>query len=117
MSPRILTMNQVLRAVARRRWVVLMPFAIGLALAPFLSQLAPERYRSETLIMVVPQRVPDTYVKPTVTESVVDRLPGITDQILSRSRLEQIIQEMGLYVEERRRNVMEEVVAEMRLDI
>ena len=36
--------------------------------APVLARFAPARYRSETLIMVVPQRVPDNYVKPTVTK-------------------------------------------------
>jgi uncharacterized protein involved in exopolysaccharide biosynthesis len=93
------------------------PFAVGLALVPLLAPFAPERYRSETLIMVIPQRVPDSYVKPTITESIEDRLPSITDQILSRSRLERIIQEMDLYKAERTRQVMEDVVARMRLDV
>jgi polysaccharide chain length determinant protein (PEP-CTERM system associated) len=117
MSPRIVTPDVVVRAIARWRWVILIPFAIGVAIAPLLAGFAPERYRSETLIMVVPQRVPDIYVKPTITESVEKRLPAITDQILSRSRLEQIINEMDLYREERARQVMEDVVAQMRLDV
>lgn len=117
MSPRIYTPDEVIRVVKQRRWFVLIPFAIGVALAPFLARFAPEQYRSETLIMVVPQRVPDDYVKPTVTQSVADRLPAITDQILSRSRLERIIEEMNLYPEERKRMVMEDVVAQMRRDV
>jgi polysaccharide chain length determinant protein (PEP-CTERM system associated) len=105
------------RAVVRRRWIVLIPFALGVAAAPILARYAPERYRSETVIMVVPQRVPDNYVKPTVTEKVEERLPSITDQILSRSRLERIIQEMDLYKADRGRQVMEDVVAQMRSDV
>jgi polysaccharide chain length determinant protein (PEP-CTERM system associated) len=95
----------------------LAPLAVGIACAPLLTRLAPARYRSETLIMVVPQQVPDTYVKATVTQSMADRLPSITDQILSRSRLERIIQEMNLYPSERGREVMEDVVARMRKDV
>jgi polysaccharide chain length determinant protein (PEP-CTERM system associated) len=117
MSPRIFTMDEAIRVIARQRWIILIPFAIGVALAPFLARFAPEQYRAETLIMVVPQRVPDDYVKPTVTQSVADRLPTITDQILSRSRLERIIEEMNLYPEERKRMVMEDVVARMRNDV
>jgi polysaccharide chain length determinant protein (PEP-CTERM system associated) len=117
MSPRIYTPEEIIRTVVRRRWVILVPFAIGIALAPMLARFAPERFQSETLIMVVPQRVPNSYVKPTVTQSVEERLPAITDQILSRSRLERIIQEMDLYKEERSRQVMEDVVAQMRLDV
>jgi polysaccharide chain length determinant protein (PEP-CTERM system associated) len=114
---RTLTPDDIVRAVVRQRWIVLVPFAIGLAAAPFLARFAPERYRSETLIMVVPQRVPDSYVRPTVTQSVEERLPAITDQIMSRTRLERIIQEMDLYKSERAGMVMEDVVAQMRTDV
>ena len=75
---RTLNPEDMLRAVVRRRWIVLIPFAIGVAAAPILARYAPARYRSETVIMVVPQRVPDNYVKPTVTEKVEERLPSIT---------------------------------------
>src|SRR5262249_35505446 len=42
---------------------------------------------------------------------------AITDEILSRSRLEQIITEMDLYKKERSRDVMENVVQTMRRDV
>jgi polysaccharide chain length determinant protein (PEP-CTERM system associated) len=111
------TPDDVRRILIKRRWVMLLPFAFGLALAPLLAPFAPERYRSETLITVIPQRVPDSYVKATVTDTVADRLPSISDQILSRSRLERIIQEMDLYKDLRARQVMEDVVAKMRADV
>ena len=114
MSARKYTLNEVWNLAVRHRWLILIPVAIGLAAAPFLSQFAPLRYRSEALILVVPPQVSGTYVQQTVTESVEDRLPGITAQILSRSRLEGIITEMDLYKEERSREVMEDVVEQMR---
>ena len=117
MSVRKYTLNEIVSAIARRRWLILVPFAIGVAAAPLLARYAPERYRSEALILVIPQQVPDNYVKPTMSESVEERLPSITDQILSRSRLEQIIQEMDLYKAERARGVMEDVVQTMRMDV
>ena len=102
-SVRKYSLNEIASVIAQRRWLILVPFAFGVALAPFLARYAPERYRSEALIVVIPQQVPDNYVKPTVSESVEERLPSITDQILSRSRLERIIQEMDLYKAERAR--------------
>lgn len=116
MTTRTSILDETLRAIVRRRWVVLVPFALGVAAVPLLAPFAPERYRSESLIMVVPQRVPEAYVKPTVTDSVADRLTTISEQILSRTRLERIIQEMDLYPAERQRQVMEDVVARMRAD-
>ena len=64
--------------------------------------------------MVIPQRIPDSYVRSTVTASVQDRLLSISDQIMSRSRLERIITELDLYPEERRITTMEDVVVTMR---
>jgi len=117
MVARSYTLGELRHILWHRRWFVLLPLALGVAITPLLSRFVPEQYRSEALILVVPQRVPDTYVKSTVVETVEERLPGITDQILSRSRLETIIQEMGLYKEERAKDVMENVVQKMRADI
>ena len=103
--------------VTQRRWIILIPFALGVAAAPLLARYAPERYRSEALLLVIPQQVPNDYVTPTMTQPIEERLPAITDQILSRSRLEQIIQQMDLYQAERSRQVMEDVVQRMRLDV
>ena len=79
MAVRKYSLQEVAGLLVKRRWVLLVPVAIGAALAPVLARYAPERYRSEALIVVVPQQVPDNYVQPTVSESVAQRLPAITD--------------------------------------
>src|SRR6185436_8060729 len=96
---------------------VVLPFAIGMSAAPFISRFVPVLFRSETLIMVVPQRVPDSYVKSTVTAKMEDRLPSISNLILSRSRLERTITDFNLYPAQRARGIMEDVVQRMRADI
>lgn len=117
MPARTHTLHDIVMLIAGKRWLVLLPMALGLAAAPLLARYAPERYRSEALLLVIPQQVPNDYVTPTMTQSIEERLPAITDQILSRSRLEQIIQQMDLYKAERSRQVMEDVVQRMRLDV
>jgi polysaccharide chain length determinant protein (PEP-CTERM system associated) len=98
--------------------MVAIPAVIGLTAGLVAFKHLPEQYRSETLIMVVPQRVPDDYVKSTVSAPIEDRLSSISDQILSRSRLERIITDFDLYRKERSRGkVMEDVVRAMRTDI
>jgi polysaccharide chain length determinant protein (PEP-CTERM system associated) len=111
------TPSDIVQSLVRRRWWILLPFAIGLASAPLLARLVVEKFRSETLILVVPQRVPDSYVRATTTESIEDRLPSISEQILSRSRLERIITDMDLYKDRRAKQVMEDVVQVMRADV
>ena len=67
--------------------------------------------------MIVPQRVPENFVRPTVTSSLSERLNAISSQILSRTRLERIINEFNLYPEQRETELMEDVVAQMRRDL
>jgi polysaccharide chain length determinant protein (PEP-CTERM system associated) len=111
------TPEDILRAVIRRRWLILLPFVSVLAGAGYYANSLPNRFRSETLILVVPQRIPESYVRSTVTTRIEDRLRSINEQILSRSKLEPIIREFGLFVDERRKAPMEDVVARMRAEI
>jgi polysaccharide chain length determinant protein (PEP-CTERM system associated) len=87
------------------------------ATATVMSRVLPDRFRSETLILVVPQRIPETYVRSTVTSRIEDRLSAITQQILSRTRLERIIEDFGLYAEMLSTTAKEDVVDRMRDDI
>jgi protein tyrosine kinase modulator len=105
-------------AIARRRWwLIVVPFAI-VSVGTFIeARLTPNRYRSETVILVVPQRIPESYVRSTVTSRIEDRLQSIGQQILSRTRLERIILDFNLYPAARKSAPMENVVEMMREDI
>jgi polysaccharide chain length determinant protein (PEP-CTERM system associated) len=101
----------------RRKWLVIAStLIIGAGTFAWSYQL-PNVYRAQTTIVIVPQRVPTAYVQPTVTSDVSERLQFISQQILSRTRLEQLIQEFNLYPAERARMIMEDVIEQMRRDI
>jgi polysaccharide chain length determinant protein (PEP-CTERM system associated) len=107
------TPEDILRALMRRKWQIILP-AILIASTTFgYAWMLPNRYRSETLILVLPQRVPEGYIRSTVTTPIEDRLRSLQEQILSTSRLEQVIRELGLFVDMREKRPMEEVVAAM----
>jgi polysaccharide chain length determinant protein (PEP-CTERM system associated) len=111
------TSNEILRALGGHRWLLVLPFAIGLTGGVVVFKQMPVRYKSETLITVVPQRVPESYVKPTVSTRIEDRLPAISDQILSRSRLERIVTEFDLLREQRASMPLEDIVQAIRSDV
>ena len=101
----------------RRKWWAILPaVAITMGVYAWVRTL-PNLYRSDTLILVVPQRVPENYVRSTVTTRIEDRLQAITQQILSRTRLERIIQDFNLYQEARKTAIMEDIVDRMRGNI
>jgi polysaccharide chain length determinant protein (PEP-CTERM system associated) len=98
----------------RRRWFVLVPFVLIMAGTLIVTQLQPDLYRSSALLLIVPQRIPENLVRSTVTTRLDERLSAISQEILSRTRLENIVQEFDLYPNERRRMIMEDVIENMR---
>jgi polysaccharide chain length determinant protein (PEP-CTERM system associated) len=101
----------------RRRWALLGPFfAIGLA-GFILAHVWPARFRSEAMILVDEQKVPDKYVMPNVVTSPETQLQSMTQEILSRTRLEEIIDKFGLYPNERAHQTPDQLVDQMRQNI
>ena len=80
----------------RKWWPILLSLSLGLAAFGFSFLIANE-YLSETLILVQEQRVPTEYVRSTITAGLQDRLQTMTQEILSRTRLQRIIEKFGLY--------------------
>src|SRR5499426_9752 len=109
--------EDLVRIIKDRIWVLLVPFAIISAATALVVHTLPDRYRSETVILVVPQRVPEEYVRSTVTTRIEDRLQSLVQQILSRTRLERIVRDFDLYAKERKTGIMEDVIERMRRDI
>jgi polysaccharide chain length determinant protein (PEP-CTERM system associated) len=101
----------------RWKWLIVVPFVVVASATFVAARLVPDRYRSETVILVVPQRVPESYVRSTVTNRLEERLQTIQQQILSRTRLEQVIARFNLYPRERQAAPMEDVIERMRRDI
>jgi polysaccharide chain length determinant protein (PEP-CTERM system associated) len=94
-----LTLNELLRALWRRRIWFLIPLVLGAAAGIAALRVLPPIYRAETKVLVEPQRVPTDYVKPTITVSMQDRLRTIEPLIKNRRNLERIVREIGLYPE------------------
>jgi len=85
-------------AILRRRfWWLLIP-AIPCAAAGFLLSLVlPKQYTSHTRVLVEAPIVPDSYVKPVVSDDLNRRLASMQGEILSRTRLQHLVEQFGLY--------------------
>src|ERR1700676_5662940 len=81
----------------RRRWWILLPVFLTGAAVWGISWLLPSTYQSEALILLEQQNVPNLYVVPNVSASIQDRLQAISQQVLSRTRLQAIIDRFHLY--------------------
>ena len=103
-------------AVKRRWWLIAPVFFCGFA-AFGVAHFWPAKYRSEALILVEQQKVPELYVTPNVVTDLQDRLQSMTQQILSRTRLQKLIEQFSLYTDLRQRMTNDEIVDKMRTDI
>ena len=106
-----------LRRAWQRKWWILAPTALAAIIASVASHFLPVRYRAETTILVVPQRVPEGYMRPVVTTRVEERVRSINQRIRSRTRLERIIEDFDLYAERRKTDVMQDIVDDMSRNI
>jgi polysaccharide chain length determinant protein (PEP-CTERM system associated) len=115
---RELTVEDYLAIARRRWWIIALPtlvFAIG---AYTISLFLASRYTSETVVLVEEPAVPESLVKPVIGGDVNQRLATMQEQILSRTRLQQIIEKFGLYKEEEASRIsMEDMVARLRKSI
>jgi protein tyrosine kinase modulator len=104
-------------AWGRRKWLAVLVFAVPCVAAVTTIFSLPTLYRSTVLVLVERQQVPEAFVPSTVTSEIETRLHTISQEILSRSRLEALIARFGLYPGERNQASSEELVERMRSDI
>jgi polysaccharide chain length determinant protein (PEP-CTERM system associated) len=112
-----LTMSEVKRILRRYRWILPLTIIAGISLALGSTAFLPKRFTSQTLVLVDQPTVSPDLVKPVVTEATNQRLASMQEQILSRSRLQPIIEKFGLYQSDRATVHMEDLVGRLRAAI
>jgi protein tyrosine kinase modulator len=86
-----------LRAVWRRRWMVIAPVLLAALAVAIWARSQPDEYRSETTLLIVPQSGADNLTRAADAVPIEDRLYTIRQQALSHSSLQQLIDDEGLY--------------------
>ncbi len=105
-----------LRIRDHRWWLLGLAFA-GWVIATTVSGLLPPKYRSETVILVEQQKIPEHYVEPNVASDLQHRLQSMSEQILSRTRLLAIIDKFHMYAGDRTGINADGLVDRMRQNI
>src|SRR5271170_4994098 len=94
---RALTLQDYTTILKRRWWIIAIPAIIFPIVGFGITYLVQPEYVSQTLVLVEQQKVPESYVKAVVTEDLSERLATMKEQILSRSRLQPIIERFNLF--------------------
>jgi polysaccharide chain length determinant protein (PEP-CTERM system associated) len=100
--------------ILRRKWLVLGSIVAGIAIAASLCIVLPKSYRSNTLILIENQKIPEDYVKGIGGGTVEQRLTMIQQQVMSRTILSRILDEYGLYERQVEREGIESAIETVR---
>src|SRR5439155_18617998 len=110
-------LETLLEVWSRRKWL-----GVSVFLCPFVAIISvamslPDLYRSTATLLVERPQVSESFVKSSVTSELETRLQTISQEILSRTRLQELITRFDLYQDMRKRATAEEILDRMRRDI
>ena len=111
------SLGDYLAIVRRRRGVILTVFAALFATAVAVALLLPPVYRSTATILIKEQEIPQEFVRSTVTSFADERIQVISQQVMTRATLLDLVDKYGLYGTARQRQTSEEILDLMRRDI
>lgn len=112
-----ITLSDAKRVLRRYWWILPITVLVCGAIGTTVARILPKKYMSQTLVLVDQPTVPSDIVKPVVTEDLNHRLSTMQEQILSRSRLEPIIDKLGLYSADRGKVHIEDLVERLRTSV
>jgi len=115
-QPRFLPLS-IIRMLWKQRWLALLIWIVISAIAYLIVHSLADVYQAEAIILVDSQKIPEKFVASTVQVSVQDSLNSISQQVLTVSRLEQILDKYNLYSGMRKTKPKEELVEKLRHDL
>jgi len=110
-------LSRILNTIYRRKDAAVAVFLVIAALTVYLAVSLPDVYRSSTLVLITPQKLPSNYVASTVTQNIDQRIRTVAQQILGRTSLEKIVREFNLFPSVDSDAKIEERVEQMRRKI
>ncbi|HSH29831.1 MAG TPA: Wzz/FepE/Etk N-terminal domain-containing protein [Thiohalobacter sp.] len=110
-------LSDYINAFKRRRSAIAATFLVIFTLGVIIALVWPPTYKSSATILIEEQEVPRELVQSTVTSYAAQRIQMISQRVMTRANLMQLIEKYGLYREELERQTTEEVLASMREDI
>src|SRR5258708_25537419 len=84
----------LLRAIWKRRLSVCLIAIVGCGITAALVYTWPSTYKSQAVILVESQRIPQTFVAAAISDDLTERLSTLRERILGYSRLLGLIKKL-----------------------
>lgn len=109
--------SEYLAILRRRKGMILVVAAALAAVAVAVAIGLPPVYRSSATILVQEQEIPTDLVRSTITSFADERIQVISQQVMTRAMLLQLVEKYDLYEKYRKRATNEEILERMHKDI
>lgn len=110
-------LDDILGFVRRRKLTIFLTFLAVFSVAAVIAFTLPSIYKSTATILIEGQQIPSEFVQTTVTTLVEETIQTITQRVMSRRKLTEIIERFDLYDDVKNRKTTEEILTKMREDI
>jgi len=111
------TLGDYLGVLSRRRWLIVLVSSVLFAVVVVVALVLPPVYRSTATILIKEQEIPQEFVRSTVTSFADERIQVISQQVMTRATLLELVDKYGLYGAKRQSETSEEILDRMRRDI
>lgn len=101
----------------RRRYQILVPAVVIFTCSVLLALLLPPVYRSTATVLIETQNVSKDFLQTTVAGYVEQRLQSISQVVLGRVNLMNLVKKMNLYTDLKEMFTSEEIIGKMQKDI
>jgi protein tyrosine kinase modulator len=112
-----LDLGDYLAAFRRRKSLILMIAGVVFLIGLVTAFVWPPTYQSSSTILIEEQEIPTDLIQSTVTSYAAQRIQVISQRVMARNNLMEIVEKYDLYTKERKRKTTEEVLGAMRNDI
>lgn len=112
-----LDLGDYLSAFKRRRGLIVLVAGIIFILGLITAYVWPPTYQSTSTILIEAQEVPAELIQSTVTSFAAQQVQIISQRVMTRTKLVEIMDKYGLYEVTRKRQTIEKVLQKMRADI
>ncbi|HEX3101728.1 MAG TPA: Wzz/FepE/Etk N-terminal domain-containing protein [Pyrinomonadaceae bacterium] len=104
--------GELIGIVKRQKWLIILPMITMTAAIGYVVYRLPSIYESTSLLTVKPPTISSNLVQSLSNEDLSQRLTTISQEVLSRSSLEPMVQKYDLYKVERGNGVPMELIIE-----
>lgn len=117
MEENVKGIGDYLAVLRRRRWHVILPAMALVAISVAVTFLLPPVYRSSATILIEEQEIPQELVRSTITSYADQRIQVISQRVMTRANLTNIIERFDLYAKDRQREPQEVIIERLRDNI